>query len=322
MRGILVRRYGGAEVLEHGELPDPVPGAGEALIRVRVAGVNFTDVYQRTGAYPGSLPFTPGVEGVGMVEKLGPGVTSVKVGDRVGWVMIKGGYAELAVIPADRLVPIPASIDDRTAVAILLQGMTAHFLLRDCYRVTKDEWILIHAAAGGVGLLMDQIAHRIGARIIGTTSTEEKAALAREAGADEIVLYTKEDFQQAARRITGGAGVSVVYDSVGKTTFDKSLDSLRPRGYMVLFGASSGAVPPLDPQVLNRKGSLYLTRPTLGNYISTREELLARAADIFDWVSKGELRVRAEHEYPLANAAQAHADLEGRKTTGKVLLTI
>jgi NADPH:quinone reductase len=322
MRGILVRRYGGAEVLEHGELPDPVPGAGEALIRVRVAGVNFTDVYQRTGAYPGSLPFTPGVEGVGMVEKLGPGVTSVKVGDRVGWVMIKGGYAELAVIPADRLVPIPASIDDRTAVAILLQGMTAHFLLRDCYRVTKDEWILIHAAAGGVGLLMDQIAHRIGARIIGTTSTEEKAALAREAGADEIVHYTKEDFQQAARRITGGAGVSVVYDSVGKTTFDKSLDSLRPRGYMVLFGASSGAVPPLDPQVLNRKGSLYLTRPTLGNYISTREELLARAADIFDWVSKGELRVRAEHEYPLANAAQAHADLEGRKTTGKVLLTI
>lgn len=322
MRGILVRRYGGTEVLEHGELPDPVPGAGEALVRVRVAGVNFTDVYQRTGAYPGALPFTPGVEGVGMVEKLGPGVTTVKVGDRVGWVMIKGGYAELAVIPADRLVPIPASIDDRTAAAILLQGMTAHFLLRDCYRVTKDEWILIHAAAGGVGLLMDQIAHRIGARIIGTTSTEEKAALAREAGADEIVLYTKEDFQQAARRFTGGEGVSVVYDSVGKTTFDKSLDSLRPRGYMVLFGASSGAVPPLDPQVLNRKGSLYLTRPTLGNYISTREELLARAADIFDWVSKGELKVRAEHEYPLANAAQAHADLEARKTTGKVLLTI
>jgi len=322
MRGILVRRYGGAEVLEHGELPDPVPGAGEALIRVRVAGVNFTDVYSRTGAYPGTLPFTPGVEGVGMVEKLGPGVTSVKVGDRVGWVMIKGGYAELAVIPADRLVPIPASIDDRTAAAILLQGMTAHFLLRDCYRVTKGEWILIHAAAGGVGLLMDQIAHRIGARTIGTTSTEEKAALAREAGADEIVLYTKEDFQQAARRITGGAGVSVVYDSVGKTTFDKSLDSLRPRGYMVLFGASSGAVPPLDPQVLNRKGSLYLTRPTLGNYISTREELLSRAADIFDWVSKGELKVRTEHDYPLANAAQAHADLEARKTTGKVLLTI
>jgi len=322
MRGILVRRYGGAEVLEHGELPDPVPGAGEVLIRVRVAGVNFTDVYQRTGAYPGALPFTPGVEGVGMVEKLGPGVTSVKVGDRVGWVMIKGGYGELAVIPADRLVPIPASIDDRTAAAILLQGMTAHFLLRDCYRVTKDEWILIHAAAGGVGLLMTQIAHRSGARIIGTTSSDEKAALAREAGADEIVLYTKEDFQQAARRITGGAGVSVVYDSVGKTTFDKSLDSLRPRGYMVLYGASSGAVPPLDPQVLNRKGSLYLTRPTLGNYISTREELLARAADIFDWVSKGELQVRAEHDYPLANAAQAHADLEARKTTGKVLLTI
>jgi NADPH2:quinone reductase len=322
MRGILIKRYGGPEVLEYVELPDPAPGPGEALIRVHVAGVNFTDVYQRTGVYPGTLPFVPGVEAVGTVEKLGSGVTEVKVGDRVGWVMIKGAYAELAAIPANRLVPIPASIDDRTAAAILLQGMTAHFLLRDCYRVTKGEWILLHAAAGGVGLLMTQIAHRIGARIIGTTSTEEKAALAREAGADEIVLYTKEDFQQAARRITGGAGVSVVYDSVGKTTFDKSLDSLHPRGYMVLFGASSGPVPPLDPQVLNRKGSLYLTRPTLGNYVSTREELLGRAADIFDWVSKGELKVRAEHVYPLADAAKAHADLEARRTTGKVLLTV
>jgi NADPH2:quinone reductase len=322
MRGIQVKRHGGPEVLEYVELPDPSPGPGEVLIRVRVAGVNFTDVYQRTGMYPGTLPFTPGVEGVGVVEKLGSGVTDVKVGDRVGWVMIKGAYAELAVIPAERLVPIPASIDDRTAAAILLQGMTAHFLLRDCYRVTKGEWILVHAAAGGVGLLMTQIAHRIGARIIGTTSTEEKAALAREAGADEIVLYTREDFQQAARRITDGVGVSVVYDSVGKTTFDKSLDSLRRRGYMVLFGASSGPVPPIDPQVLNRKGSLYLTRPTLGDYVSTREELLGRAADLFDWVSKGELKVRAEHVYPLEKAAQAHADLEARKTTGKVLLTI
>jgi NADPH2:quinone reductase len=322
MRGILIKRYGGPEVLEYGELPNPAPSPGEVLIRVRVAGVNFTDVYQRTGTYPGALPFTPGVEGVGTVEKLGSGVTSVRIGDRVGWVMLKGGYAELAVIPADRLVPIPASVDDRTAAAILLQGMTAHFLLRDCYHVTKGEWILFHAAAGGVGLLATQIAHRIGARIIGTTSTEEKAALAREAGADEIVLYTREDFQQAARRITGGEGVSVVYDSVGKTTFDKSLDSLRPRGYMVLFGASSGAAPPLDPQALNRKGSLYLTRPTLGNYISTREELLSRAAELFDWVSKGELKVRAERDYPLANAAQAQADIEGRKTTGKILLTI
>lgn len=322
MRGILIRRYGGSEVLEYGELPDPEPRPGEALVRVSVAGVNFTDVYQRTGAYPGSLPFTPGVEGVGVVEKLGPGATTVKIGDRVGWVMIKGGYAELASIPADRLVPIPASIDDRRAAAILLQGMTAHFLLRDCYRVSKGEWILIHAAAGGVGLLMTQIAHRIGARIIGTTSTEEKAALAREAGADEIVLYTKEDFQKEARRMTSGEGVSVVYDSVGKTTFDQSLDSLRPRGFMVLFGASSGAVPPLDPQILNRKGSLYLTRPTLGNYISSREELLTRARELFDWVEKGELKVRAEHDYPLASAAQAHADIEARKTTGKILLTI
>ena len=321
MRAIRIKQYGGPEVLEMADLPDPVPGPGEALVRVRVAGVNFTDIYQRKGVYPGALPFIPGVEGVGVVEKLGSGVTEVKVGDRVGWVMIKGGYAELAVLPAQRLVPIPASVDDRTAAAILLQGMTAHFLLTDCYRVKQGEWILIHAAAGGVGLLMTQIAHRLGARIIGTTSTEEKAALAREAGADEVVLYTKEDFQQAVKRITG-EGVSVVYDSVGKDTFMKSLDSLRPRGYMVLFGGSSGPAPTIDPMILNPKGSLFLTRPTLGNYVSTREELMRRASDIFDWVTKGELKVRAEHDYPLAAVAQAHADMEARKTTGKILLTV
>ena len=322
MRAIQIKRYGGPEVLELVELPDPLPGPGEALVRVHIAGVNFTDIYQRTGTYQGTLPFTPGVEGVGVVEKLGSGVTEVKVGDRVGWVMIKGGYAELAVLPAQRLVPVPASVDDRTAAAILLQGMTAHFLLSDCYRVQKGQWILIHAAAGGVGLLLTQIAHRIGARIIGTTSSEEKAKLAREAGADEIVLYTKEDFQEAARRITGGEGVSVVYDSVGKTTFMKSLDSLRPRGYMVLFGGSSGPAPTIDPMILNPKGSLFLTRPTLGNYVSSREELMRRASNVFDWVSKGEVKVRAEHDYPLADAAQAQADIEARKTTGKVLLTI
>ena len=322
MRAIQIKRYGGPEVLELVELPDPVPGPGEALVRVRVAGVNFTDVYQRTGTYPGPLPFIPGVEGVGIVEKLGSSVTEVKVGDRVGWVMIKGGYAELVALPAQRLVPIPASVDDRTAAAILLQGMTAHFLSTDCYRVQKGEWILIHAAAGGVGLLLTQLAHRIGARIIGTTSTDEKATLAREAGADEIVLYTKEDFQEAARRITGGEGVSVVYDSVGKTTFMQSLDSLRPRGYMVLFGGSSGPAPTIDPMILNPKGSLFLTRPTLGNYVSSREELMRRASDVFEWVSKGELTVRAEHDYPLASAAQAQADVEARKTTGKVLLVI
>lgn len=322
MRGIQIKRYGGPEVLEYGELPDPVPGPGEALVRVRVAGVNFTDVYQRVGTYQGVLPFTPGVEGVGIVEQVGSGVADVKAGARVGWVMIKGGYAELVALPAQRLVPIPDDIDDRTAAALLLQGMTAHFLLTDCYRVKKGEWILIHAAAGGVGLLMTQIARKLGARIIGTTSTEEKAALAREAGADEIVLYTKEDFQEAARRITGGEGVSVVYDSVGKTTFLKSLDSLRARGYMVLFGGSSGPAPAIDPMILNPKGSLFLTRPTLGNYVSTREELLRRASDVFAWAAKGELKVRAEHDYPLADAAKAHADIEGRRTTGKVLLTI
>ena len=320
MRGIRIKRYGGPEVLEYGELPDPVPGPGEALVRVRVAGVNFTDVYQRTGTYPGVLPFTPGVEGVGMVEKVGSGVTDVKVGARVGWVMIKGGYAELVALPAQRLVPIPDEIDDRTAAALLLQGMTAHFLLTDCYHVKKGEWILIHAAAGGVGLLMTQIARRLGARIIGTTSTEEKAALARVAGADEIVLYTREDFQEAARRITGGEGVSVVYDSVGKTTFLKSLDSLRVRGYLVLFGGSSGPAPTIDPMILNPKGSLFLTRPTLGNYESTREELLRRAGDVFAWAAKGELKVRAVHDYPLSDAAKAHADIEARRTTGKILL--
>jgi NADPH2:quinone reductase len=322
MRAIQIKAYGGPEVLELVEIPDPVPGPGEALVRVRIAGVNFTDIYQRTGTYPGTLPFTPGVEAAGVVEKLGSGVSEVKVGDRVGWVMIKGSYAELAVLPATRLVPIPASVDDRTAAAILLQGMTAHFLLTDCYRVQKGQWILIHAAAGGVGLLLTQVAHKIGARIIGTTSSEEKAKLAREAGADEIVLYTKEDFQEAARRITGGEGVSVVYDSVGKTTFLKSLDSLRPRGYMVLFGGSSGPAPTIDPMILNPKGSLFLTRPTLGNYVSTREELLRRASDVFDWVAKGDVKVRAEHDYPLAAAAQAQSDMEARKTTGKVLLTI
>lgn len=322
MRGIQIKRYGGPEVLEYGELPDPTPAAGEVVVRVRVAGVNFTDVYQRSGTYPGALPFTPGVEGVGTVEKVGSGVSDVKVGARVGWVMIKGGYAEQIALPAQRLVPIPDGVDDRTAAALLLQGMTAHFLLTDCYRVQKGEWILIHAAAGGVGLLLTQIAHKLGARIIGTTSTEEKAALARKAGADEIVLYTKDDFQEATRRITGGVGVSAVYDSVGKTTFLKSLDCLRPRGYMVLFGGSSGPAPTIDPMILNPKGSLFLTRPTLGNYVSSREELLRRAADVFAWAASGELEVRAEHDYPLADAAKAHADLEARKTTGKILLTV
>jgi NADPH2:quinone reductase len=322
MRGIQIKRYGGPEVLEYGELPDPVPGPGEALVRVRVAGVNFTDVYQRVGTYKGALPFTPGVEGVGVVEKIGSGVTDVKVGARVGWAMIKGGYAELVALPAERLVPIPDDIEDRTAAALLLQGMTAHYLLTDCYRVQKGEWILIHAAAGGMGLLLTQIARGLGARIIGTTSTEEKAALAREAGADEIVLYTKEDFQEAARRITGGEGVSVVYDSVGKTTFLKSIGSLRVRGYMVLFGASSGPAPTIDPMILYHNGSLFLTRPTLGNYVSTREELLRRSGDVFAWAAKGELKVRAVHDYPLADAAKAHADIEARLTTGKVLLTV
>jgi NADPH:quinone reductase len=320
MHGIQITSVGGPEVLVYTELPERAPGAAEALVRVHVAGVNFVDVYQRSGHYAGKVPFTPGVEGVGVVEAVGAGVTEVKVGDRVGWVMIRGSYAELAVVPARRLVPIPDSVDDRTAAALLLQGMTAHFLVRDCYRLQRNEWALIHAAAGGVGLLLVQMAHRIGAHVIGTTSTEEKAALARRAGADEIVLYTQQDFQKEAQRLTAKEGVSVVYDSVGQTTFEKSLDSLRPRGCMVLFGGSSGPVPPVDPMVLNAKGSLFLTRPSLADYVRTREALLARTAELFAWSTAGELKVFAQQEYPLKDAKRAHEDLEARRTTGKLLL--
>ncbi len=322
MHGIQITSVGGPDVLTYTEMPDPTPRAGEALVRVHVSGVNFVDIYQREGRYPGALPFTPGVEGVGVVEAVGEGVTEPEPGDRVGWVMIKGSYAELAVVPAQRLVPIPDGVDDETAAALLLQGMTVHFLVRDCYPLQPNEWVIVHAAAGGVGLLLVQMAHRIGARIIGTASTEEKAALAREAGADHVILYTQQDFQQEARRLTAGEGVSVVYDSVGKTTFDKSLDSLRPRGYMVLFGGSSGPVPPVDPMVLNTKGSLFLTRPTLAHYVSRRDELLARASELFAWAKSGNLEVFAKQRYPLRDATRAHEDLEARRTTGKILLTV
>jgi NADPH2:quinone reductase len=320
MKAIRVHQPGGPEVLKLEEVPDPRPGAGEALVRLEAIGVNFMEVYQRTGQYRSPLPFTPGEEGAGRVVELGPDVTGLKVGDRVAGVNFKGSYAELALAPVERLVVLPESIDVKLAAAVMLQGMTAHYLTMATYPLAPEKHCLIHAAAGGVGLLLCQIAKLRGARIIGTVSTSEKAALATGAGANNIVLYGRQNFVEEVRRLTGGRGVDVVYDSVGKTTFDGSLDSLRPRGMMVLFGQSSGPVPPVDPQVLNRKGSLYLTRPTLANYIATRKELSARATDLFRWIVEGSIHVRIDRTYPLAEAAQTQTALEGRKTTGKVLL--
>lgn len=302
------------------ELPVPEPKANEAVVKVAAAGVNFIDVYHREGRYKVPLPFVPGQEGSGIVTAVGADAKSVKKGDRVAWTGLLGGYAEYAAIPADRLVPIPAGVTDQQAAAAMLQGMTAHYLSHDTYPLKRGETALVHAAAGGVGLLLVQMAHHIGARVIGTVSTEEKAKLARDAGADEIILYTQSDFEAETRRLTDGKGVHVVYDSVGKTTFEKGLNVLRPRGMMVLFGGSSGAVPPFDLIALSQKGSLYVTRPTLVNYIATRDELMTRAGAVFGMMAAGKLKLRIEHTYPLAEAQRAHRDLEGRKTTGKLLL--
>lgn len=302
------------------ELPVPEPKANEAVVKVAAAGVNFIDVYHREGRYKVPLPFVPGQEGSGIVTAVGADAKSVKKGDRVAWTGLLGGYAEYAAIPADRLVPIPAGVTDQQAAAAMLQGMTAHYLSHDTYPLKRGETALVHAAAGGVGLLLVQMAHHIGARVIGTVSTEEKAKLGRDAGADEIILYTQSDFEAETKRLTDGKGVHVVYDSVGKTTFEKGLNVLRPRGMMVLFGGSSGAVPPFDLIALSQKGSLYVTRPTLVNYIATRDELMTRAGAVFGMMAAGKLKLRIEHTYPLAEAQRAHRDLEGRKTTGKLLL--
>jgi NADPH:quinone reductase len=320
MKAIRVHQPGGPEVLKLEAVPDPRPAAGEALVRLEAIGVNYIEVYQRTGQYRLPLPFTPGTEGAGRVVELGPDVTGLKVGDRVASVNLKGAYAELALASVERLVVLPESIDVKLAAAVMLQGMTAHYLTVSTYPLTSESHCLIHAAAGGTGLLLCQIAKLRGARIIGTVSTPEKAALATGAGANDVVLYTRQNFVEEVRRLTGGRGVHVVYDSVGKSTFDGSLDSLRPRGMMVLFGQSSGPVPPVDPQVLNSKGSLYLTRPTSAHYTATREELSGRATDLFRWIADGSLTVRIDRTYPLAEAAKAHAALEGRQTAGKVLL--
>jgi NADPH2:quinone reductase len=320
MKAIRMHATGGIEVLRVEDVPVPAPGAGQVVIRVEAAGVNFADVYQRKGLYPAPLPFTLGREAAGVVERIGEGVTTCRVGDRVVSENVAGGYAEYAVAAADRVVPIPDGVSSKVAAAVILQGITAHYLALSTYPLRSGDTCLIHAAAGGVGLLLCQIARRLGARVIGTVSTEEKARLAREAGAHEVILYNDENFQEATKRITGGAGVQVVYDSVGRTTFLQGLDCLVPRGMMVLYGQSSGPVAPLDPQVLNQKGSLFLTRPTVNHYLRTRAELLRRSEDLFGWVGDGSLSVRIGRERPLDRAAEAHAELEGRRTTGKVLL--
>jgi NADPH2:quinone reductase len=320
MKAIQVKQVGGPEAMERVELPVPQPKANEAVVKLAASGVNFIDVYFREGRYKAPSPFVLGQEGAGVVTGVGAEAKSVKVGDRMAWTGLLGSYAEYAAVPADRLVPIPQGVGDREAAAAMLQGMTAHYLSHDTYPLKRGETALIHAAAGGVGLLLVQMAHDIGARVIATVSTEEKAKVARGAGADEVILYTQADFEAETKRLTGGKGVDVVYDSVGKTTFDKGLNILRPRGMMVLFGGSSGAVPPFDLVALSQKGSLYVTRPTLAHYIATREELVARSGAVFGMMAAGKLKLRIEHTYPLAEAQRAHRDLEGRKTTGKLLL--
>ena len=320
MKAVRIHTFGGPDVLRYEEVALPEPGVGQVRVKIEAAGVNFIDIYQRSGLYPGQLPATLGSEAAGVVDAVGPGVRDVQVGQRVAYTSQPGAYADFAVVAASALVPIPDGVETRTAAAVMLQGMTAHYLAMSTYPLKKGETALVHAAAGGVGQLLVQIAKRQGARVIGTVSTEEKARLAREVGADEIILYTQTDFAQETRRLTEGAGAHVVYDSVGKTTFDGSLDSLRLRGYLVLFGQSSGPVPPFDPQVLNRKGSLFLTRPTLVHYIASREELLWRSGDLFRWIKDGELKVRIDTTFPLSAAAESHRYLEGRQTKGKVLL--
>jgi NADPH:quinone reductase len=320
MKAIRLHAYGGPEALRHEDLPDPVPGPGQVVMRVEAAGVNFIDTYHRRGLYQVELPITLGQEAAGIVESLGPGVEEFHAGDRVASYGVLGGYAQRLAVPAYRLVPVPKGMDSKLAAAVMLQGMTAHYLACSTYPLKKGDTCLIHAAAGGVGLLLCQIAKRRGARVIGTTSTAEKAALARDAGADEVILYSERDFADDVWRLTDGRGVEVIYDGVGQTTFEKGLGCIAPRGMMVLFGQSSGPVPPLDPQILNQRGSLYLTRPTLAHYVATHTELRERAAEVMSWVQMGTLRARIGAEFPLAAAADAHRRLESRGTTGKLLL--
>lgn len=321
MRAIQITETGGPDVLHLTELPDPAPGPGGLLVEVAAAGVNYIDTYQRSGAYPMPLPFIPGSEGAGTVAAVGTGVGDVAIGDRVAWAMSPGSYAERAVVPADRAVPVPEGIDIQIAAGCLLQGMTAHYLTVSVHAVAPGETVLVHAAAGGMGLLLTQLATARGARVIGTVSTPEKQRLAREAGASEVIRYTEvDDLAGEVRRLTSGEGVAAVYDGVGASTFDASLASLRRRGMLALYGAASGPVPPVDPQRLNSAGSVFLTRPTLADYVATREELTWRAGEVFDAIAGGSLRITIGGRYPLAEAGRAHRDLQGRRTTGKLLL--
>jgi NADPH2:quinone reductase len=320
MKAIQIHETGGPEVLTLAEMPIPQPGPGQVLIRVEAVGVNFIEIYFRKGTYKAALPFTPGSEAAGTVEELGPGVTGFAAGDAVASVSVLGSYAEYALVPAASLVKVPAGLSMQQAAAALLQGMTAHYLSHSTFPLKAGDTALIHAGAGGVGLLLTQMASRLGARVITTVSTAAKAKLSREAGAADVILYMEKDFVEEVKRLTNGKGVDVVYDSVGKTSFEGSLNCLRPRGLLALFGASSGAVPPFDLIQLSGKGSLFITRPTLWHYVATRVELEWRAGDVLGWTAKGELKLRTEFVYPLSEAAQAQIDLEARKTTGKILL--
>ena len=320
MKAIRIHAPGGADVMKLDDVPEPQPKPGEAIVKVDAAGLNYIDVYQRSGLYKLNMPLTLGLEAGGTVTAVGSGVTDVKAGDKVAYTGIPGAYAQFAAVPAERLVTLPQGVSTKQGAAIMLQGMTAHYLACSTYPLKSGDTCLVHAAAGGVGLILCQIARLRGAKVIGTVSTEEKAKLAREAGANETILYTKQDFAAEVKRITGGKGLQVVYDSVGKDTWDGSLNCCAPRGMIALYGQSSGPIGQIDPQILNTKGSLFLTRPSLNAYIATREELQQRAGDLFGWIRDGKLKLRMEFEFPLKDAAEAHKALEGRKTTGKVLL--
>lgn len=322
MKAVRVHALGGPEVMQYEDVDVPRPGPGEVLIKISATGLNYLDVQYRIGRVKAPLPFTNGTEAAGVVSEVGSGVTDVKVGDRVAYTMILGTYAEYALAPAARLVPVPANLDLRTAAAALLQGLTAHYLTHSTYPLKAGETALVHAAAGGIGNVLTQVARIVGAQVIATVGSDAKAELARQAGAHHVINYSTQDFEQEVKKLTDGRGVDVVYDSVGKDTFDKSLNCLRHRGYLALFGFSSGLVPPFDPAILGIKGSLFLTRPGLNQYIATRDELMTRARDLFKWIGDGSVKIRINHTFPLADAVKAHQELEARRTTGKVLLDV
>ena len=322
MKAVRVHAFGGPDVMLYEEVDVPTPGDGEVLVKIAASGLNYLDVQYRIGRVKAPLPFTIGAEAAGVVSAVGRGVTDFTPGDRVAYAMVLGSYAEYAVVPAAKLVSVPPGIDLRTAAAAMLQGLTAHYLTHSTYPLKAGETALVHAAAGGIGMVLTQVARRLGARVIATVGTEAKADLARRAGAHDVIIYSKQDFEAEVRRLTDGRGVDVVYDSVGRDTFDKSLNCLRPRGYLALFGFSSGLVPPFDPAVLGTKGSLFLTRPGLNQYIATRDELLMRAGALFGWLADGTVTVQIHHTFPLADAVQAHQVLEARRTTGKVIFGV